>query len=155
MLNISVRETVLGIWNITSIFFVFSQYFIPKKECRRTARFASLYHWFLIIKNVDIDDLAGVVTETPRMAGVAIVFFHGWPHGAALLMVMTPFSHCVWCGSTNHLCHYLPSTWIPYKRVQQKDKVQEAWRIFGNKKVQHFVGCFCETQSECPWAMNW
>jgi hypothetical protein len=99
--------------------------------------------------------LPSVVTETPRMAGVAIVFFHGWPHGAALLMVMTPFSHCAWCGSTNHLCHYLPSTWIPYKACATKDTVQEAWRIFGNKKAQPFVGCFCETQSECPWKMNW
>ena len=78
VLNISALEPVLGIWNITSIFFFFSQYFIPKKECRRTCntRFASLCHLFLI-KNVDIDDLGGVVTDTPRMAGVAIVFFHG------------------------------------------------------------------------------
>jgi len=52
MFNISVLETVLGIWNITSIFFILSQYFIPKKECRRTCntRFASLCHLFLIIR---------------------------------------------------------------------------------------------------------
>ena len=69
MLNISFLETVLGIWNITLIFFIFSQYFIPKKERRRThnTRFASLGHLVFLIKNVDIDDLAGAVTETPSM----------------------------------------------------------------------------------------
>ena len=55
----------------------------------------------------------------PRLGGVAIVYLC-FPRLTTWSRTWWWLHFLVWCGSTNHLRHYLPSTWIPYKHVQQK-----------------------------------
>jgi len=60
-----------------------------------------------------------MVMETPRLGGVAIVYLC-FPRLTTWSRTWWWLHFLVWCGSTKHLRHYLPSTWIPYKHVQQK-----------------------------------